>query len=88
MRDEDEKIETILRDSYDEVTRPTAAFIVFEEEEGAATAQKATGKCGREIMGQVVKFTQASEPTDIIWENRHFVPGFSRDILCCKTNSS
>lgn len=85
MRDEDEKIEDILKNSYDEVTRPTAAFVVFEEEEGAATALKASGKCGREIMGQPVKFTQASEPTDIIWENRHFIPGWNRNIFCCDT---
>lgn len=35
-------------------------------------------------MGLPVKFLPASEPTDIIWENRHFYPGFNYKIFCCK----
>jgi hypothetical protein len=26
-------------------------------------------------------FTPAVEPTDIIWENRHFIPGFKKSML-------
>jgi hypothetical protein len=34
-------------------------------------------------MGQDFKFTKASEPTDIIWENRHFTVAarFMRELL-------
>lgn len=35
-------------------------------------------------MGLPLKFVQASEPTDIIWENRHFYPGFDSEIFCCR----
>jgi len=72
-----------VEDDYDSLIRPTAAFIIFEEEEGAAQALKTVGD-DRKLMGLPLKFTQASEPTDIIWENRHFYPGFDSEIFCCR----
>lgn len=56
-------------DALKDLTTPTSAFIIFEEEEGAQWALKAKGN--RELMGQPFKFEKASQPTDIIWENRH-----------------
>jgi len=53
---EDSKIAELVLEKYDQLTRPTAAFIIFEEEEGASQALKATGKCDRDIMGLPVKF--------------------------------
>ena len=32
----------------------------------------------RKLLGRVMKFKNASEPTDIIWENRHFVKSETR----------
>lgn len=37
-------------------------------------------------MGLPVKFQSASEPTDIIWENRHYFNGFNSDIFCCRAD--
>lgn len=39
-------------------------------------------------MGAPVKFHSASEPTDIIWENRHYYPEFNTDIFCCRSGST
>ena len=32
----------------------------------------------REFLGHRLEFKQASEPSDIIWENRHFTPNQRR----------
>lgn len=48
VRKESKKIAELVADEKikSDLTRPTAAFIVFEEEEGAATALKSTKKKG------------------------------------------
>jgi len=84
VRKEDAKIGELIETEFDELTRPTAAFIIFEEEEGAAQAVKAAGNDDRRVLGMPVKFKAASEPTDIIWEHRHFYPGFNYKIFCCQ----
>ena len=56
---------------YLKLTVPTAAFIIFESDDSANLALDVT-KAEQEIIGQEMKFTKPSEPTDIIWENRHF----------------
>lgn len=39
-------------------------------------------------MGMPFKFKEASEPTDIIWENRHFFDTKAGDLCgCCKKSS-
>lgn len=38
-------------------------------------------------MGEDIKFTEASEPTDIIWENRHFYSGIDWKIFCCSSEN-
>jgi len=30
------------------------------------------------FLGEKLEFKKASEPSDIIWENRHFTPGYRR----------
>ena len=55
------------------MTRPTAAFITFENDLGKMLAVEADDvDKERKLLGRVMKFKNASEPTDIIWENRHF----------------
>ena len=60
------------------ITTPTTAFITFEEEIGIALALKEENMFTREDGLSIMpiksqgKFKAASEPTDIIWENRHF----------------
>ena len=55
---------------FDSLTRPTAAFITFEEEDACILALKLETE--QTLLGQPIKFKSASEPTDIIWENRIF----------------
>lgn len=59
-----------LFDDFDALTVPTAAFITFEEEDGKILALKT--ETAKMLVGAPMRFKNASEPTDIIWENRHF----------------
>ena len=49
---------------------PVSAFITFEEEDGKIVALK--NDTNHMLIGNQLRFIDASEPTDIIWENRHF----------------
>ena len=51
------------------MTRPTSAFVTFEEEDAKLIAMKASDN-GKRFMTR--EFVEPSEPTDIIWENRHW----------------
>ena len=61
--------------------RPVTAFLTFENEEGlnrmlayneAVEADpQELGDC-KALLGEPLDIEEASEPTDIIWENRHF----------------
>jgi hypothetical protein len=62
---------------YDDFTRPVVAFITFEYEDSYDRACKykdpkyrKDGKVRGEILGQPMVMTAATEPTNIIWENR------------------
>ena len=57
-----------LFQDFESLTRPTAAFITFEEED--ATILALALETNRDLLGLPMKFNKASEPTDIIWENR------------------
>jgi hypothetical protein len=59
------------------LTYPTDAFIVFEDKEGRDAALRLNATENK-ILGEKIKFKQASEPSDIIWENRAFT---NRQIL-------
>lgn len=52
------------------MTVPVSAFITFDEEDGKIVALK--NNTQQQLLGQTIQFEEASEPTDIIWENRHF----------------
>ena len=62
------------------MTRPTSAFITFENDLSKLLAAPADDRTRRErnatrkILGESLKFKNASEPSDIIWENRHIEP--------------
>ena len=49
---------------------PVSAFITFLEEDPKKFAVNYQGF--KQLLGKELRFKQASEPTDIIWENRHF----------------
>jgi len=51
------------------LTRPTAAFITFEEEDARIIALSLS-EDSEKLLDGPMKLKAASEPTDIIWENR------------------
>ena len=68
-----------MTENWKALTTPTAAFITFEEEDAFLLAIEETEKNEKleqnqkkKLLGQHLNFKGASEPTDIIWENRHF----------------
>lgn len=68
----------LKKSNYDALTRPVCAFITFAEEEGYQTGLRFEEpedkeKCKNPILlGEPLWFSDATEPTNIIWENRHF----------------
>jgi hypothetical protein len=46
--------------------------VTFEEEDAKLIAMRGNDTRTKEFYGAVLKFFEASEPTDIIWENRHW----------------
>ena len=69
---------------YIKLTRPVCAFITFESDDGYNEALSYTKKgwlskvtagddkaTTANILGRPVNFVAATEPTNIIWENRH-----------------
>lgn len=71
------KQELVVQELFDsteefrELTRPTAAFVTFEDEDAKLLAMHANIS-QKEFTGQKLVFLETSEPTDIIWENRHW----------------
>lgn len=61
--------------NFDKLTIPTDAFITFESDDSAEFAKEISEckpKTSYEMLGQPFEFLTCSEPTDIIWENRHW----------------
>ena len=54
---------------------PVSAFITFLEEDPKKFAVNYQGF--KQLLGKELRFKQASEPTDIIWENRHTTKNMS-----------
>ena len=73
MRKKEKEIAALFDspEEFRELTRPTAAFITFEEEDAKNIALE-HGNVDTYFFGKLLKFNETSEPTDIIWENRHF----------------
>lgn len=75
MREAEAKISELKNEQYETLTRPVCAFITFEEEDGYILAQdfEPTRRENlRQLLGKNMVFVEAQEPTNIIWENRHF----------------
>ncbi len=67
--------------NLDDLIRPVDAFITFEEEDGKIVAEEFEPQYNfwgtklpsqKEFMGDNLAMVEATEPTNIIWENRHF----------------
>lgn len=75
----EEKICEIKNANIDRLDKPISAYITFETQEGYERACniKSGKTCfffdsySREYMGTPLAFTEAPEPTNIIWEHRH-----------------
>jgi len=85
MRAVEKEISALLKDEehFKKFTTPVDAFITFEEEDGGIIAQEFeaqftfTGKrepAKAQFMGDDLFLEECTEPTNIIWENRHFTP--------------
>lgn len=68
------------------------AFLTLENEEGLNRCKNYKDTCTlqdyvqyKSVLGQDIDFQDASEPTDIIWENRHFTywERIKRTIIVC-----
>ena len=71
MREEETKINALFQD-FDKLTVPTSAFITFESDDTANLADETKPDGIITMLNQNFVFQTCSEPTDIIWENRHF----------------
>lgn len=95
MRTIDKQINELKKTNLANLTRPVSVFMTFENEEGV---QRALQFEDREMKpddstefkemyqwlgDQTIEIQQASEPSDIIWENRHFTPAqrFKKGII-------
>jgi len=81
MREVEGQINTLKNEEYESLTKPVHAFITFEEEDGLIVAQEfesQTDLLGRkkpaekEFMNDELCLEESTEPTNIIWENRHW----------------
>lgn len=76
----------------DKMQTPVYCFLTFETEEGKCrcdnyndTVKDPDYAQYKTFLGQEIDMVEASEPTDIIWENRHFssFSRFVRSIIVC-----
>jgi hypothetical protein len=86
MREIDQQINQLKDEMLEKLVRPCSVFMTFESEEGLQRALKfdectADPSSDQEVKDQrvwlgdkVIEIQPASEPSDIIWENRHFTP--------------
>lgn len=74
------KLNKLKNSKLEKLTKPVSAFVTFETEEGYLRALKSTENIT--LLGERAVMTQASEPTNIIWENREvgFISRFFRGI--------
>lgn len=76
----DEKIMTLKEKNASDFKRPVAAFITFNHQEGYERAIRLKEKrfffkrnpAKRAMLHQPLYLNPAPEPTNIIWENRHY----------------
>jgi hypothetical protein len=84
----DTLLSDLIRDEtkYEKIAQPVCAFITFESDDGRNEALSFCRQtifdnkrkvhdtlCQRTIMNEEPVFTQATEPSNIIWENRYIV---------------
>lgn len=84
MKEIDAKINEIKNEHLVDLMTPCSVFMTFENEEGvnramnfneAIEADANLQHLGRWLGDFKIEVQKASEPSDIIWENRHFTNG-------------
>lgn len=70
MREQEGKVNQLFQ-NFDKLTVSTSAFITFESDDSASFADLVKDT-ELTVMNQKFHFVNCSEPTDIIWENRHY----------------
>lgn len=79
----EEEINTLKNEKFDELINPCSVFMTFETEEGVNRAREYNDTVDGNDQYNDLKLwlgkheldiQEASEPSDIIWENRHFTP--------------
>lgn len=87
----EEKINLLKNEKFLELTTPCSIFMTFENEEGYQRACKYEETVEENADLADIKYwcgnheidvQEASEPSDIIWENRHFTPTQRRKKEC------
>lgn len=72
MRKVEAEIDVLINEEFEKLTEPVGAFIIFEEEDGIIIAlEESKNNPDAKLLGQKMNFKPATEPTNIIWENRH-----------------
>lgn len=90
MREINKMIDDLKTVNAEKFNRPVTAFLTFENEEGLNRCKAYNDVVDTDseyshmktLLGVELSFEDASEPTDIIWENRHFT-GWDRFIRTC-----
>lgn len=64
----------LKNNSAEKFVKPVDAFITFEEEDGKIIAEmtEETLEDHPKFLGEYLHMAEAAEPTNIIWENRHY----------------
>jgi len=80
----EQKINDLKNEKFDELITPCSVFMTFEDEEGVNRALNYNEsikedtdlgeKIGKWLGKYEIEIQPASEPSDIIWENRQFTP--------------
>jgi len=70
----------LKNENLDHYTRPVVAFLTFENEAGYEVGRKYDSE-ETSLLECRIQMTEATEPTDIIWENRHFTEAEKRKNL-------
>jgi hypothetical protein len=93
MREINRQIDDVKSKNLEKLNRPVSAFLTFENEEGLNRCLNYNETVQddedfeefRTLLGEELDLQEASEPTDIIWENRHFTSfdRLKRTVIVC-----
>jgi Calcium-dependent channel, 7TM region, putative phosphate len=92
MREVEKKISQLKDEKFMDLTKPVDAFITFEEEDGSIIGQYFEAQYSfsgnklpaeQKFLGTDFYLSESTEPTNILWENRHWTPAdyFKRGLI-------